>query len=81
MSLLSEEMQRILEFLDWRAKWWTSRAKQKLSKDAAGDEGFCAYAHRQAGIHMGLLAHFQGLWANVAFPSSESNLKISERVT
>ncbi|KAJ7355180.1 hypothetical protein DFH08DRAFT_690485, partial [Mycena albidolilacea] len=67
VDLLEEEMRRVLQFLDWRAKWWRGkvglRAEQQLE---ALREGHAAYAHKQAGYMDGLRMRFEEEWSSVA---------------
>ncbi|KAK7027713.1 CxC2 domain-containing protein [Favolaschia claudopus] len=67
VDLLEEEMRRVLQFLEWKAKWWLALIGQREPSmhDPALDEGFAAYAHRQAQIQIDLKARFEGNWKDV----------------
>ena len=60
--LLWEEMRQVLEFLAWRADWWTKRLDWRgvTSKDLM--EGLHAYAHSQADLQTTLSAKFRTIW-------------------
>ncbi|KAJ3503690.1 hypothetical protein NLJ89_g8322 [Agrocybe chaxingu] len=62
VALLREEMGRALAFLDWRARWWTTKAVARRIEDPALSEGLVAYATEQAGIQQRLHAKFQEIW-------------------
>ncbi|PPR05446.1 hypothetical protein CVT24_007945, partial [Panaeolus cyanescens] len=61
VDLLKEEMRRILEFLDWKSKWWLSVSSSR-SGEAALQEGLLAYATSQASLQKKLSRDFQALW-------------------
>ncbi|KAK7030161.1 CxC2 domain-containing protein [Favolaschia claudopus] len=65
VDLLEEEMRRVLEFLKWKAEWWTSLIGQREFLSDEDDEGFLAYAHRQSRIQIDLRARFEGNWRDV----------------
>lgn len=68
--LLREEMQRVIRFFQWKARFWLS----KVSLDAwigspyytgtvsAWAEGQVAYAHRQAAMYQKMSNHCLHLW-------------------
>lgn len=60
--LLREEMRRVLEFLAWKAGWWTTRLDWRgdTNKDLA--EGLRAYAHTQADLQTTLSTEFRTIW-------------------
>lgn len=61
--LLREEMRQVLEFLEWKAMWWTARENQR-SKTGSKDllEGLSAYAKVQSELQRTLAAHFRAIW-------------------
>lgn len=61
-ELLVEEMRRVLEFLEWKARWWDTRKSgwQGVSPDLM--EGLRSYAVDQAGMQRALAASFRLLW-------------------
>jgi hypothetical protein len=67
VDLLEEEMRRVVEFLDWHARWWRSLEglRATMQPEAALREGHAAYAHKQAGYMEGLSTRFQELWKDV----------------
>ena len=59
--LLCEEMCRVLEFLEWKATWWTAQENQRSgSKDLL--EGLSAYAKVQSELQRALAHHFRMIW-------------------
>ncbi|KAJ7251255.1 hypothetical protein C8J57DRAFT_1078120 [Mycena rebaudengoi] len=68
VDLLEVEMERILQFLQWRSDWWVGLVDlhPEVVKDPSLREGYTAYAHRQAKIHSDLRRRFEGDWTDVA---------------
>lgn len=63
LRLLPEEMRRTIQYHDWKASWWLTRAELRSDKvDAALAEGLRAYASRQASIQRGLGERAATLW-------------------
>ncbi|KAK7033729.1 hypothetical protein R3P38DRAFT_3498159 [Favolaschia claudopus] len=62
-----EEMRRVLQFLEWKAGWWTGLVGQReaVVSDAVLNEGFTAYARRQSRTQLDLRARFQANWRDV----------------
>ena len=61
IQLLAEEMRRSVEFLNWKATWWTSLVgKRAVGNDL--DAGLQAYALRQATQFHALASKFTLLW-------------------
>jgi len=56
-------MRQVLEFLEWKAMWWTARENQ-CSKTGSKDllEGLSAYAKVQSELQRTLAAHFCAIW-------------------
>lgn len=48
VTLLREEMRRVLEFLKWKAKWWDARAVARSVNSLTLREGIESYAVKQA---------------------------------
>ncbi|KAJ3500804.1 hypothetical protein NLJ89_g9630 [Agrocybe chaxingu] len=59
--LLREEMRRVLQFLEWKAKWWLGRAEFR-SDDKARMEALQGYALAQAALHRSLAVNFRAAW-------------------
>jgi hypothetical protein len=59
--LLQEEMQRTLEFLQWKARWWLSRSDLKSAEPGVA-EGLRAFAHEQAALQLSLSEEFRSIW-------------------
>ncbi|KAF7978528.1 hypothetical protein HWV62_45709 [Athelia sp. TMB] len=62
VSLLSEEMRRVLCYLHWREIWWKCREVQWDGLDAEVADGLRAYALRQASICKATAARFEDMW-------------------
>jgi len=60
--MLREEMRRLIEFLNWKARWWTVRQTLRLVKDPALQEGLLSYAIKQSRIQRELCNLAQGLF-------------------
>ncbi|KAF9564716.1 hypothetical protein CPC08DRAFT_720776 [Agrocybe pediades] len=60
--LLKEEMRRVLQYLEWKSRWW--RDRQTLGVDVSRDlaEGIRGYAISQAEVQESLAKHFRKLW-------------------
>lgn len=61
MTLLREEMRRIIRYLDWQAAEWDTRAALTGSREdlpTATLAGIEAYAHKQAHVHRELREFF-----------------------
>jgi hypothetical protein len=64
---LEEEMRRVVDFLDWHARWWRTLEvlRADMQPEAALREEHAAYAQKQAGCMEGLSKRFQELWKDV----------------
>jgi hypothetical protein len=62
VTLLAEEMRRVLQFLVWRKNWWLDQGQQR--EDARSDikEGLMAYAAKQAAILQQMAYQFAEEW-------------------
>ncbi|CAK5267151.1 unnamed protein product [Mycena citricolor] len=69
VDLLEEEMRRVTQFMEWRAKWWTDQVGQRELEPGAQLEGETAYALRQADLQRRLLSSFQLLWSKANLQS------------
>lgn len=63
IELLHEEMQRVLQFLDWQAEWWDKQQDRRNCEMTAERKGLVAYANKQANIRRRLASRFRLLWA------------------
>jgi hypothetical protein len=62
-TLLVEEMQRTLAYLQWKSSDWESRASLRAADvPAAVQNGLAAYAAKQASLFNGLAAAFASQW-------------------
>jgi len=62
VELLKEEMQRILQYLEWEAASWDKCAVEFHSSDDAEYEGCIAYAKWQADLCRSLALWFTHQW-------------------
>ena len=62
VRLLREEMRRLVEFLNWKARWWTVRQTLRSSTNKALLEGITSYAIKQARVQRELGALAQNLF-------------------
>jgi len=62
VRLLREEMRRLVEFLNWKARWWTERQTLRSSNNKALFEGITSYAIKQARVQRELSALAQNLF-------------------
>ncbi|KAF9471895.1 hypothetical protein BDN70DRAFT_819429 [Pholiota conissans] len=63
VQLLVEEMRRVLEYLDWKERWWLEKRNSRIvgvSPDLA--EGLMSYAEGQAAMHASLSVTFIKAW-------------------
>lgn len=66
VTLLEEEMRRVLAYLSWYEDLWNRRAAAAQScEDLTLSEGQRAYALRQAEIRSSIHKHFSQLWRDV----------------
>jgi len=59
---LKEEMRRVLESLEWKARWWMDRSKDVRDVGKDVQEGLVSYAQRQSSMQKALAAKFRELW-------------------
>ena len=55
-------MRRLVEFLNWKARWWTERQTLRAVKSPALQEGILSYAIKQARIQREICGLAQGLF-------------------
>jgi hypothetical protein len=60
--LLTEEMRRVVVYLDWKALWWRTQGSRRDDVRADITDGLGAYAHRQADLMHRLAESFAALW-------------------
>ncbi|KAJ6536254.1 hypothetical protein B0H19DRAFT_1317890 [Mycena capillaripes] len=66
VELLEEEMRRVLQFMDWRAGWWTGLVGLRAGvQDEALREGHEAYARKQSGYMSGIANGCRDMWKDV----------------
>ncbi|KAH7904723.1 hypothetical protein BJ138DRAFT_1138468 [Hygrophoropsis aurantiaca] len=58
VQLLSEEMRRVVVFLDWKSKWWTVQGTKRSNMSADISSGLRAYAAKQENIYHDLAMSF-----------------------
>lgn len=62
VELLNEEMQQILYYFDWRARWWRELGTACHDVEEHLHEGLTVYASKQAQIISDMASHFADLW-------------------
>ncbi|KAI0314745.1 hypothetical protein OF83DRAFT_1034884, partial [Amylostereum chailletii] len=62
VHLLVEEMHQTLQYFDWKASWWTSRASMRSDTDPTLAKGLSAYAHKSSSMYTNLKAKFEDQW-------------------
>ncbi|KAM6490840.1 hypothetical protein JOM56_013709 [Amanita muscaria] len=63
ISLLKEEMRRVLAYCSWYGQWWLDQANRyQVEKHDPLSEGLSAYALHQANIRIAMKEHFTQLW-------------------
>ena len=62
VTLVVEEMQRVLHFLMWKAGWWRLQGPCRDTGRPDLQEGLVAYATKQARILEELATKFAALW-------------------
>ena len=62
VRLLREEMRRLVEFLNWKARWWTERQTLRPVNNVALLEGITSYAIKQTRVQRELGALAQTLF-------------------
>lgn len=65
VTLLLEEMRRVKEFFDWKARWWREQSSRRQVQDASVQDGFAAYCSRQAALFADLKASCEKKWRGV----------------
>ena len=66
VSLIQEEMRRVLEYMSWSANWWSGHAAvASMAHDPYLTEGLTGYAAKQADLRLSLRNHFEMLWKDV----------------
>jgi hypothetical protein len=60
--LLTEEMRRVIAYLEWKALWWHTQGSRHDSLRADITDGLTAYAHRQGNLMHRLAESFAALW-------------------
>ena len=72
MSLLEEEMRRVLVYLEWKSDDWLRKGDMTTISSLTACpkllEGLHAYAHRQARVFRDLHDHFLGIWKGFELP-------------
>jgi hypothetical protein len=60
--LLSEEMRRVIQYFDWKAKWWIGQGSRRLNATAEVRDGMAAYSAKQAAFCRRFAKSFAGQW-------------------
>ncbi|KAJ7116241.1 hypothetical protein C8R43DRAFT_1137919 [Mycena crocata] len=64
VTLIREEMRRVLRYLEWQSGWWDERAEEAASHSKTPEMAGAlrGYAVKQALLHRDLEAHFKRKW-------------------
>ena len=62
VTLLVEEMRRVLWFLRWKKLWWMDHAHMRTTASPEVNDGLLAYSAKQAGILHNMAMHFADEW-------------------
>lgn len=65
VTLLVEEMRRVVAFFEWKALWWKKQAGRRQGLAADMREGVTAYSAQQAALYTALKDRCKELWVNV----------------
>ena len=77
---LKEEMRRVLESLEWKARWWKacSESRDDVGKDV--QEGLKAYASVQSSMQLALASKFRELWKSPLADSAGESAGVQAKV-
>jgi hypothetical protein len=67
VTLLTEEMRRVVVFLRWKADWWSLQGKARTVVSAGLAEGLRSYAAKQEHLYNSLAESFSAMWSPVLF--------------
>jgi hypothetical protein len=62
VTLLVEEMRRVLWFLRWKREWWMKQSNLRQNVREEVREGLVAYSFKQAAIFDQMMKHFGKEW-------------------
>ncbi|KAI0083018.1 hypothetical protein BDY19DRAFT_901053, partial [Irpex rosettiformis] len=62
VQLIQEEMRRVIDFFEWKAKWWHQRVGQRENVTLALSSGLAGYAEKQASMYEELSLKFYNMW-------------------
>ncbi|KIM82772.1 hypothetical protein PILCRDRAFT_7683 [Piloderma croceum F 1598] len=60
--LLDEEMRRVLQFCDWKAKWWRNLLSLRTPDDNMLSEGLATYTAQQAAQELDIAQNWEAKW-------------------
>src|ERR1700685_1714007 len=60
--LLSEEMRRVIQYFDWKAKWWIGQSSRRPNATIEVCGGIAAYSAKQAALCRRFAKSFAGQW-------------------
>lgn len=64
LTLLREEMRRVLTYFQWKAQWWLTIAASHPGDSCAVQRAFKTYANRQISTLQKLAVKFKNEWEN-----------------
>jgi hypothetical protein len=62
VTLITEEMRRVLWFASWKKTWWIDRGELRKDEEFDIKEGLVAYAAKQAAVWEKLATDFAKEW-------------------
>ena len=60
--LVTEEMRRVLYFLEWKAQWWLDRGDGRPDAPIPVQQGLAGYAAKQAAVCHSMATSFAHRW-------------------
>jgi hypothetical protein len=71
-------MRRVLEFLRWKADWWSRHIESRTMADASQSEGLQAYCMEQSYVQSLLSITFRMLWKTPLQDSKDESMEGDE---
>jgi hypothetical protein len=65
LSIIQEEMRRVLAYFEWKSSWWLEQANRRTNLDSSVKSGVVAYAHKQSTLSLRMAARCAAHWLPV----------------
>jgi hypothetical protein len=62
ITLLTEEMRRVLRYFEWKASWWRTQQDRRSQASVDVRDGVAAYAQKQTTVVNKLARSFASKW-------------------